>query len=298
MRIGVLLAAIVICGITMAQNPEELPMPQIPAELTERSERVRYATDHYWDPLDFNDTSRSADEAFMGQNFANFALFLTYLPDSVSVANSAAIFLDKAAVNAEAYALARKTARQYLAGFDSPMRNDEIWLCFLDVLSSRTDLSESDRAKYDYELEMARKNRTGTEASDFAYEKRGTGEESSLKETPAGSKGMILMFYDPDCDHCQATIYEMEESEPLARMLGQGEISVLAVDVEEDKEAWLESNQDLPAPWTVGFNTDSLVDREVYAMSGMPVLYLLDAQRRVVAKDVTFRQIMEILLSF
>ena len=281
----------------LAQNAAmELPMPEIPAEITERAARISYVTDHVWDSLDFSDTSRSADPDFMGLNFANFALFLSYQPDSVGVARSAKIFLDKASSSDAAFATARKVARQYLSYQDSPVHNDEIWLVFLDILSQMPNLSEQDKARYDDELEMARKNRIGTVASDFEFENRGDGANRTLLSTPGGSRGLILMFYNPDCEHCLETIDIMRNSELINNLIKRNEITVVAIDAEEDHDYWKQTNATLPAEWIVGFNTDGIIDNDLYAIPSLPTLYLLDSEHRVVAKELTdLEQLIKIL---
>ena len=284
-KIAVLLAGFLTWLGATAQTPEELPLPQIPEEITDRAERISFATDHYWDALDFNDIRRSADEDFMGQNFANFALFLSYQPDSVGVARAAEIFFDKASVNADAFDTARKTARQYLAYQDSPMHNDETWLTFLDVLSGSPSLSEQDRARYEYEHEMALKNRIGRQAADFEYELP-DGRITTLLSTPSGSESLYIIFYNPDCESCHEAIAKMRNSDELNASIAEGKTAVLAIDAEEDRDEWKATLGDMPSNWIVGFNTDGLVDRDLYALPAMPTIYLLDSSYRVIGKDL------------
>lgn len=275
---------------TAGQLAGELPMPQIPETITDRNERIAYACNHFWDSMDFNDTTLSLNPEFMEQNFANFALFLSYQPDETARREAARIFLKKAAVNGSALDMARKVARQYLGASDSPMRNDLSWMAFLDVMSGMPEIPEADRARYAYEAEVAAKNRPGTIAADFAFETRG-GKPSTLHTTPAGSEGLILLFYDPDCDHCRETIDEMVNSEKLAAKISSGEYALLAVDVEENKAAWVRTNSELPGEWTVGFDTESILDNDLYAIPSLPSIYILDRDYTVKAREASLYDI-------
>lgn len=262
----------------------ELPMPAVPDSLTDRGDKLRYVACHFWDALDFGDTSLSADEDFMGQNFANYAFLLAHLPDSVSQTEAASIFIGRAEADPRAMEIAKKTVRQYLTGRDSPVRDEGVWLAFLDAFINYPALSQQDRARYEYEKEAALKNREGTVASDFEFELR-LGGKSTLLATPAGSEGMILMFYNPDCDHCEETIEQMRNSAALNEAIAEGRLTVLAVDAEEEYDEWNDTKALLPSNWTVGFNTDGLADRDLYILPSMPTIYLLDADHRVVDKE-------------
>lgn len=264
---------------------EEMPLPRIPEEITERADKFRYAALHFWDALDFNDTSKSADEAFMGQNFANFTLFLAGVPDSLSRSTAAAAFLDKASVNAEALARAKSTARQYLSAYDSPMRDNELWINFLDVMLHSPSLSPEESARCEYEYEMEMKNRIGKPAADFEFELR-EGGLTTLKDTPTGTEGLYILFYNPDCDHCREAIEQMKNSSKLNADIASGRLAVLAIDAEDDRDEWLLSASSLPSNWTVGFNTDGIVDRDVYVLPSMPTLYLLTPDRKVAGKEL------------
>ena len=61
-----------------------------------RTERAAYVLAHFWDSMDFSDTSRSLDTAFMEQNFANFASLLPHV-DADAVSAAAESVLKKAA---------------------------------------------------------------------------------------------------------------------------------------------------------------------------------------------------------
>ncbi len=41
----------------------------------------------------------------------------------------------------------------------------------------------------------------------------------------------------------------------------------------------------MPQEWTVGFDIDSIVDHELYSIPAMPVMYLLDSDKKVLLKD-------------
>lgn len=41
----------------------------------------------------------------------------------------------------------------------------------------------------------------------------------------------------------------------------------------------------MPQEWTVGIDNSRIVERELYSLPAMPVIYLLDKDKRVLLKD-------------
>lgn len=271
-------------------------MPEIPAELTERGERARYVAMHFWDTLDFTDRSKSTSEDFMGLNFANFALILSMQADSAAVGDAAAKFMRRAAADPEAFAMAREIAEGYLTERESPMRNAETWLALTDGLRSMEELGSAERERYSYLHSMALKNRTGSPAEDFEYEPRGRkGERKTLYGTPTGSEGLVLLFYDPDCSHCEQTVKDLQGYRLLNSLIDGGKLKVIAIAAETERALWENTADMMPGNWTVGYNTDGIADREAYDLPEMPVIYVLDRDFKVAGKELTEAELISII---
>ena len=263
---------------------EGIEFPVVPDSITDELERVKYISRHFWDNMDFNDTVLVNNEAFIEQSFSNYVYLLSALPDSVSVAESVGILLDKASANKTAYNKIFSTAALYLGDPNSPLRQEELWLVFLNGLKDRPLTEESARERILYEIEMHMKNRVGTKAADFKYEDR-SGANSSLYATKPAPLGMMLIFYDPDCDHCKEILGQLRNHPSLNALIDAGQINVLAVDTEDNKDLWNQTKADMPANWSVAFNTDGIHQRDVYALPVLPVIYVLDPQFNILVKD-------------
>lgn len=251
-----------------------------------RKELLINAVTGFWDSKDVADTTYLRRNELVEQDFADFAFLLAYMPDSLSASGAVRSFFNKFSESGEAYSRALDLSRRYLTAPDSPMRNDELWLIFLDVLATRPETDGTAALRFAYEHERAMKNRVGTPAADLAFVDR-NGRPASLSTFSPGSGGILLVFYDPDCDRCHDVLASLKADPALSRLVAEGFLSVLAIDPEEDRDAWETSLSDFPEEWTVGFNTDSLDEREVYDLPSMPVIYLLDPDLKVVAKDIS-----------
>lgn len=271
--------------------PFELPLPVIPDSIDNVQGKIGYAADHFWDLMDFRDTLRSLDDAFMEQNFANFALILSELDEPASRRKAAGIFLTKASADKKSLTKAKNVARLYLADPNSPMRSEEVWIDFLEVLISSDKLADdTEKLRLSYELGLREINRPGMEAEDFEYVTRG-GTNKTLLRTESGEQGLIVVFYDPECDHCKEIIGGMAADSSLKEEIADGMLTVLAIDVAGDRKLWDESTGNIPADWIDGFNTDDLREREAYWLPALPSIYVLDTDKTVILKDADLKSI-------
>jgi len=264
-----------------------LPMPAVPDSLWDAEERAAFVAEHFWDELDFGQDSRSLDTAFMEQNFVNYLAVLSVTPKSV--VQSAIVRLRvKAKVSPEAADLLDDVAYRYLDDPNSPMRNEELFILFARDWSADHSLPEERRARANYRLNQAMKNRVGTKGSDFAFLNR-NGENTTLYRS-LGDGMTLVMFYDPDCEQCTAVKEQL--------MLSQinDNVKMIAIDTMGDRDKWAEDKGSFPEEWTVGFATDPIEEEEIYVIRAMPTFYLFDMDGTVVMKDPPVEKVLWQLL--
>lgn len=259
----------------------ELPLPDVSPSLTAPEERAAYIIAHFWDGMDFGDTLRCRDRAFMEQNLVNYlSLFPHARPEALPP--HIARLLERAAMDSSCLDLVNDLAEHYLDDPNSPMRDEEYYILFLEGLLRLPGLSEAERLRPAYRLEMARKNRPGTTAADFAYTDR-HGNRRTLHATQG--KHLLLLFYDPACSHCSQILDGLRGSAVIAGLIENKELSVLAVYTEGDRRLWDDTKASLPREWSIAIDESRIVERGLYALPAMPVIYLLDARKTVLLKD-------------
>ena len=154
---------------------------------------------------------------------------------------------------------------------------------YLEALVEAPGLAEEWKVRPRYQLEMARKNRPGMVANDFAY-RTADGRTRRLHET--GGELTLLFFYNPDCRDCARVEGVIGRSAVLGPLVKEGRLTVLAMYPDADLAAWREHLPRMPRGWTVGYDEGRRITRErLYALPAMPTLYLLDVVKRVVLKD-------------
>ena len=267
----------------------DLPLPAIPSALRTPHERAAYLLTHFWDSMDFADTLRSRHPAFMEQNLVNF---LSLFPHAQAEARTGAVkvLMQRAESDKTLYLLLAELAEKYLYTNSSPMQNEEHFIPFLEEIVDTSLLDETEKSRFRFLLSAALKNRPGTMTTDFTY-LTPNGELQTLYTVPVTCR-LLLLFYDPDCLHCRETINALRTASRLQQQIDSGQLTVLAICVGEDRDLWKSSLKDLSTQWFTGFDMGCIRQEERYLLPDMPMMYLLDGEKRVVKKEVSLHQLL------
>lgn len=282
------ITALIVALLALATangSTRELPLPDVPADLTVPAERCDYIMLHFWDKMNFADSAAVADEEFMAMNFATFATLHGHGTDEGVQAAT-----DKLAQTASAYPQAAEVisdlAEQYLIGYDSPVRSDRMYLA---MAKSMLAAGFPNQVRIEWLSEVAGKNLPGTEAPDFTFVDR-NGNERRLSEVLNPDKLTLLLFYNPDCHNCTDLIRQIEYDYSVSKAITEGRMQVVAICPEGERDEW-EMIKKIPAGWVDGFDTSSIMDEETYIIPQIPCMYLIDKEGRIEAKDANMMRI-------
>jgi hypothetical protein len=274
------------------QNGLELPLPEVPVSITEPKDRAAFVLYHFWDALDFNDTVRSHNRDLLEQNFANY-LTLFSVADTSEVIRAIDKLTAAARVDSVAYQQVQKVAEKYLYDPNSPMLNEDYYALFAHSFLRDAALDMSAREQFKFQLSCIAKNRCGARATDFAYVDR-NGRKGTLMGTPFQGKLMVI-FYDPDCDECKASIAEWGQSNALNELIASQRVTVLAVCTEGEKSAWQQHLVEMPTNWLVTYDASGINEKNLYILRAMPTIYIIGEDHRIVGKDVLPTQVLQVL---
>lgn len=139
-------------------------------------------------------------------------------------------------------------------------------------------LSDTERATAEWMLhDVCELNAVDSIAADFRF---ATPEKSeNTLHTFMTGKPLLLLFYDPDCDHCREVIARLADlpEEALPR--------VVAVCVDSTPKRWEQTRNALPASWIKAYDRSGVTANDIYIIRSMPSIYMLDGERRVVMKN-------------
>ncbi len=268
----------------VAADSRELKLPEVPPTLTDPQARAGYVLEHFWDSMDFADTSLSLDTAYMEQNFVNFVSLFPHA-ESSAIPRAVSAMLSRASVDVPACSFVMQIAEKYLYDPNSPLHAEEAYIQFASVATaSGSPLGEAERARPAYLLECALKNRPGHKAADFRYTAL-DGTRQSLRSFCKGSELTLLVFYDPDCETCKSTIVQLSSSYPLNEVIASGRMRVLSVYPDGDASLWRATASQMPSSWSLGIDDGTIEEEQLYILPAMPTLYLLDSASTVILKD-------------
>lgn len=263
----------------------ELPLPELPDSLQKTAERADFIIEHFWDQMDFRNKDLSTDTVFIEQNFVNYLNLFPHAHQE-KLETFVNTFSKKIEKNQLMAKLIYFLSDKYLDSKDSPMRNGGYHILFLTNAASSEALGEAGKLRAQFRLEAALKNRPNTPASDFSFTNR-DGSTQKLSEIKTTDK-ILLLFYDPDCNHCIDTMEEIKRLNPTST-------TIVAIDSEGDKELWDKTKYSLPGNWIVGFANDPIQEDELYIFEEMPTIFLLTPDKIIRLKDATIKEITDTL---
>jgi len=266
---------------TVDKPAREIKLVEVPSMMTDPESRSKYASEHYWDDFDFNDSTYLGNRKAMNDHMGIYFFVL---------ANTTQDAIDKPISSfVSKFFRGNATLRSYFldaiesALYDpnSEIRNEALYIAFLKSFVGSGDVDFSLKEKYTFQLELALKNRPGAMALDFKYIDRDN-RVSSLRKT--NGKYILLFFYEPGCPSCKSTKQGIKES-AVFKEIGSN-LTYLAIYTGEDYNEWKEDLGSFPSEWIVAHDIgQELVNDKLYDLRASPTMYLLDSTHKVLLKD-------------
>ncbi len=280
------------CGSRQKSHPE--PVSYEPGTRTMRrsvenissirtQEEYIAMIDHFWDDFDF-----AAGEEIVAYDTIDIvnamSEYVSYIPprDADSLMRA---LIHRASQSKPVLEFFGMVAEVVLHDPNSPLRNDEYYIPVLESILLSPLLDEYERIAPEYDLEIARKNRIGTQANDFVYT-LADGRQHRMHDIEASYT--ILMFSNPGCPMCREIMEQITSSPLLNELTERGDLRTLSLYPDEDLKAWREHFEDMPTSWIRAYDKgQKLTHERLYNLSAIPALYLLDRDKRVIVKDGT-----------
>lgn len=255
----------------------------------------------FWDNYSLSDTT-AANRDRIEQRFADFLYLLGSL-DSVEADSAVADFVDNTFARPSLRQHYAHLIRHYLGNPNSPLRNDITYAHFLRrMLPCYTPAEQADSERTAALLHFISLNQPGSLATDFVFVDR-SGCRSSLRSfcsssslssgsVTAGAPRCVLLFYDPECEECQASLPYLLSAPALQRP----DLTVLAIYPDPTTEVWQRHPIKMPANWTDAYSPEGAIRTQfLYYLPALPSLYLLDSSRRILLKDASPQVLLQVL---
>lgn len=289
-----------------APATRSFPSVEIPAMLTEGPDRLDYMATHLWnryldttslylcDSLHFNGVEEEDLEQQMG-------LYATLL-ENISAQNG------KNSISAfyrqlEGFGLRYPESRvfpklsellnKYLYDPNSPVRNEDLWGVYAAHLAESPLVEDSYKPKYRYEADLCSRNPVGSVATDFAFTDT-RGRVRTLHGIKAGH--LLLVFGNPGCTACRELVEQMERLPGINAAISDGRLKVVDVFIDPEIDQWKAQVNTFPKNWICGYDHRMAVTEErLYHVRGIPSLYLLDENKKILLKDAPQEKVLDYL---
>lgn len=270
-------------------------LPEIPNELTEPQERAGYLAEHYWDNLNLADTCLILKLDIVEPIFADYIGVLPHATYQEAYKGIRKV-MAQATVNPTLFNYLTHLADKYLYDVDSPVRNDEFYIPFLESIIESKIVDESHKIRFCYQLSMALKNRPDSIANDFIYT-LASGKRAFLSKID--SEYTLLFFNNPDCGLCGDVRENIIASQVLSDLQHPKnyrlkKLTVLSIYTEDDVNLWKSQLWKSPSNWICGYDKQlEIRNQGLYDLRKIPVLYLLNREKKILLKNASVEAIEE-----
>ncbi|MDE6352772.1 MAG: DUF5106 domain-containing protein [Muribaculaceae bacterium] len=281
-------------NVTTSIEPE-LRLPDIPKKLTVPQERAAYLLMHFWDNMNWADSSWINNDYFMEQNMSTYFDLFNHVATN-DIAPAVDKMIEQASVNPEAVEKICSISDIYLYDTQSPMMNEGYYRIVVESLLDSEKTSDYRSIILQATLSDLSKNAVGEPASSFDVITR-EGKKTDLKQLLNKSGRTILFFYDPDCEDCAMAESLMNSNAAINSAIADGSLKVVAIcPFSVENNIWKQHATTLPDTWTIGYSPNGHVDEDgTYVFRSYPTIYLIDSNGVVLSKDITYDTLKELI---
>lgn len=282
-----------LAAFLKALQEVDVPMFEAPAgsqnpDSVVQRKRYQYYKNHYFDNIDLTDDRLLRTPFFTDKLERFFTKTLIQTPDTLS--KEAHKVIAKSESNEDMY----KYLVQYLFNMANDSKVMGMDALMVDLgetyyLSGRASWADSTfLSKLEERVIKLKPNLLGNVAPDFKMPSY-TGEFFRLSEINAPLT--ILIFWEPDCGHCKKEVPKLKE-EIWDKYADKG-IKIVAVYTHVDLDPWKEFvSEHALEEWINIYDPYNRSNfRNNYDIYSTPVIYILDQEKKILAKRIGAEQI-------
>lgn len=261
----------------------------------------QYFKSHYWDGVAFTDDRLIRTPIFEAKLDKYYKELVVPVPDSINKEIDAMLL--KAKPNNEMYKyLLTYFVQQYIN--PQYMGLDAVYVHLFEKYINNNDevnwFTEKYRKYMDERAYSLMANLIGKPAQNLLMLDT-AGKKQNLYDVTAPF--IVVCFWDPTCGHCIEMVPKLD-SMYNAKWKKQG-IKIFGVMVDGGKDNWVKYIKDKKLDWIHAYQPTEMREadyaagrpnyRQLYDVYQTPVLYLLDKDKRIIAKKLDYQQLDEVI---
>lgn len=265
--------------------------PFLPASLS-KEERLNYLKLHFFDHVNFQDTLLLNSSVWANKAISYLSLYGNSKLDQKQLEaefiKAVTILFSAAAINAEVY----KFLLDYTVGGFDKYHFDGVITYIADNFQDPFSCEDQARKTVlQKKLDNFKKISIGKVAPDIIIpDIRG----KMIRLSAIQSEFTLVIFWSSECGHCREMmpkVKQMYESQKTRR------IEIMSVSLDTSRTEWTTFLKEEKPNWInaselKGFNSTSADDYNIYAT---PTMFLLDREKKILAKPVSYRELEQAL---
>jgi len=268
-----------------------IPEPGIPLTLVNREELLRdyytnYTTRHFFDNIDFSDP-RIAATPFLEQKLDYYFKYMVN-PNSDSVMAYTRPLLEKEKIHDAVFSQTAHYLYELYRNSILPEHRQVINdIAEQYILPGRKKFTDTlFVARVEERAIRARLNPVGGTATNLKLQ---TPEGKQIALSGVESPATILYFFNPGCEACQPVTERLVR---IYKSLKSKGVEVFAVYLDRDRKVWTDYIAAKGLDWINVYDPSGEEQVEMkYDIYAMPMIYVLDKDKKVIARDVSVEQI-------
>jgi len=276
------------------------PEVSVPAMYSDPEDVMDYVLKHFWDGY-LDTTSHylcdsthigGVEQKIVASELASYLSILQTVPLDKALSSVRTFFsrleaYQQADTSSNVFGRMTEAVSYYLYDPNSEIRNEEIYLPFVEGLSVSPLVPQSRKEAYLNDVRLCSINRLGTPAANFRFV-----DMAGRIHTLYGEKApmTLVIFINPGCHACGEAVAAFGTDEVKA-MTQEGKLKILGIYIDKDIAAWKAEKDHVPAHWISGYDPDFVIREDrIYSVRAIPSIYILDSEKNVLAKDVPVDQ--------
>jgi thiol-disulfide isomerase/thioredoxin len=273
----------------------KIPEPVVPSMVTDRNRYIqeyyyRYQCDHFFDGIDFSDPRIASLPLYEEKLRFYFYQLIEPVPEATEPKIEKV--LAKARANGVVYKFTvRFLYRMYRESAVPSLLQESVFIAENFILNDPDIWNDETFLNLVREkVAKAKMNPVGLPATELKLIKS-TGEMVRLSEVKA--RKTILYFFNPDCEACLPIT---EKLYPVYLKHKDQGVEVFAVYLDRKTEVWKQYISSKGLKWINVFDpTGEEQIEKKYDIYAIPMIYLLDQEKKIIARDVPVEMIEEYL---
>lgn len=271
---------------------------EIPEDIKDRKMEIQkrsylYNKEHYWDYTNFKDSTLLRTPIFKNKLDDYFKNMILQQPDTVYKESVKLIEKSRSCKSMFRYLVSycfNYALESKIMGMDAAF----VYIAKKYYLSGQADwVDKTTREKIEREVILTQYNLIGQKAQELKLPTM-DGDWVSLHETEAPFT--LLLFWESDCGHCKKQV-PLVKTQLIDKFKPYG-FKVFAVHTQNDKDKWTKfvTEHDLfdfINCWDPNNQTNF---RVYYHIESTPILYLLDKDKKIIAKKLDIEQLADMLI--